>query len=112
MSTASTSEETGNSNVKTEMRSAMEAQRPLDTQWGMQPALVEEVALMCHSHGYLPYLEPKNICIHHGNDKGEIIQECISQDSLNCKSRNPILKCLTHFTDKSGGESGIAGSII
>lgn len=44
-----------------------------------------KVALMRHSHGYLLYLEAKNICIHHSSDTGEIVKECISPDIFLCK---------------------------
>ena len=41
-----------------------------------------KVVLMCPSHGYLLYLEAKNICTRHSSDsdKGEIVKECISPD--------------------------------
>ena len=71
-----------------------------------------KVALKCHSHGYLLYLEAKNICIHHSSDKGEIVKECISPDFFHCKWQNPIPKCLKHITDKSGGESETARSRV
>lgn len=67
-----------------------------------------KVALMCPSHGYLLYLEAKNIYTHHSSDsdKGEIIKDCISPDFFHCKGRNPIPKCLKHITDKSGVSQG------
>lgn len=82
----------------------MEAQRPLDTQWVMQPGLAEEVALMCN----LPSREPTNIMITHHSNKVGCIRKCISQDFFSCQWQNPISKCLKHITGKSGGESGAA----